>query len=217
MTSIIAGTKDTSLALVLATTLLSDIPEPCGEGSAQDAADSPPESSSGHDDVEEPSHIDPVPTESLSAITSDVPCTPSANPETVASVSDTSPSAASVPDVSPSATVAAVDLTLNVASASVVTVVDEGDDYTEVQDAIAEGCVLNIYKGVYFNIPASSDAAPPLYYITRGRKIGVFSGWGNVGPKVLGVSRAIFAKVETIDQGMDALMAAIDAGTAARV
>ncbi|KAG1762057.1 hypothetical protein EDD22DRAFT_847292 [Suillus occidentalis] len=207
MTSIIAGTKDTSLALVLATTLLSDIPEPCGEGSAQDAADSPPESSSGHDDVEEPSHIDPVPTESLSAITSDVPCTPSANPETVASV----------PDVSPSATVAAVDLTLNVASASVVTVVDEGDDYTEVQDAIAEGCVLNIYKGVYFNIPASSDAAPPLYYITRGRKIGVFSGWGNVGPKVLGVSRAIFAKVETIDQGMDALMAAIDAGTAARV
>lgn len=43
------------------------------------------------------------------------------------------------------------------------------------------------------------------------------SGRGNVGPKVLGVSRAIFAKVETIDQGMDALMAAIDAGTAARV
>lgn len=43
------------------------------------------------------------------------------------------------------------------------------------------------------------------------------SGRGNVGPKVLGVSRTIFAKVETIDQGMDALMAAIDAGTAARV
>lgn len=106
-------------------------------------------------------------TESLSAITAAVPCTPSANPET----------AASVPDASPSATVAAVDLTLNVASASVITVVDEGDDYTEVQDAIVEGCILNIYKGVYFNIPASSEAAPPLYYITRGRKIGVFSGW----------------------------------------
>lgn len=103
-------------------------------------------------------------TESLSAITAAVPCTPSANPET----------AASVPDASPSATVAAVDLTLNVASASAVMVVDEGDD---VQDVIAESCVLNIYKGVYFNIPASSEATPPLYYITRGRKIGIFSEW----------------------------------------
>jgi hypothetical protein len=45
----------------------------------------------------------------------------------------------------------------------------------------------------------------------------VLSGRGNVGPKVLGVSRAIFGKVENIDQGIEALIAAIDAGTAMRV
>ncbi|KAG2751547.1 hypothetical protein P692DRAFT_20726964 [Suillus brevipes Sb2] len=77
--------------------------------------------------------------------------------------------------------------------------------------------MLNTYKHVYFNVPISSDAANRLYYVTRGRKIGVFSGWGNVGPKVLGVSRAIFGKVENIDQGIEALIAAIDAGTAMRV
>jgi hypothetical protein len=59
-------------------------------------------------------------------------------------------------------------------TAPVVTVVDENDD---VYDAIAEGCMLNTYKHVYFNVPISSDAANRLYYVTRGRKIGVFSGW----------------------------------------
>lgn len=42
------------------------------------------------------------------------------------------------------------------------------------------------------------------------------SGMSNVSPNVLGVSRAIFAKVETIDQDIDTLVAAIDAGTAAQ-
>ncbi|KAG1818404.1 hypothetical protein EV424DRAFT_1540090 [Suillus variegatus] len=101
-----------------------------------------------------------------------------------------------------------------IALPSVVTVMDDGDD---VYDAIAEGCMLNTYKCVYFNVPLSSDATQPLYYVTRGHKISVFSGWGNVGPKVLGVSCTIFARVENIDQGVEALIAAIDAGTAVQV
>jgi hypothetical protein len=111
--------------------------------------------------------------------------------------------------------------------------VDDGDD---VYDAITEGCMLNAYKRVYFNVPLSSDATQPLYYVTRGHKIGVFSGWyvfikfvlvmtftylhsgrGNVGPKVLGVSRAIFGRMENIDQGIEALITVIDAGTAVQV
>ncbi|KAG2133685.1 uncharacterized protein EDB93DRAFT_1107519 [Suillus bovinus] len=98
----------------------------------------------------------------------------------------------------------------------VVTVMDKDVDLAEVKDVMAEGCILHTYRHVCFNILVASDAAPPFYYVTRGRKIGVFSGWGNVSPKVLGVSHAIFAKVETIDQGIEALMAAIDAGTAAQ-
>ncbi|KAG1800651.1 hypothetical protein EV424DRAFT_1545618 [Suillus variegatus] len=117
-------------------------------------------------------------------------------------------------DAKSSAGLSTAPVAPTIALPSVVTVVDDSDD---VYDAIAEGCMLNAYKHVYFNVPLSSDATQPLYYVTRGHKIGVFSGWGNVGPKVLGVSRAIFARVENIDQGVEALIAAIDAGTAVQV
>ncbi|KAG1729946.1 uncharacterized protein EDB91DRAFT_1252818 [Suillus paluster] len=122
---------------------------------------------------------------------------------------------AAVPNTSSSIPPAAAPMASVVtALPSVVTVVDDDDD---VYDAIAEGCMLNAYKCVYFNVPLSSDAAQPLYYVTRGHKISVFLGWGNVGLKVLGVSRTIFGSVENIDQGIEALIAAIDAGTAVQV
>ncbi|KAG2069944.1 hypothetical protein BDR04DRAFT_1118757 [Suillus decipiens] len=204
MTCTIAVTKDTSLALdtvirlllvlnlttndhtVLATALLSDITEPQGEADAQDTTDLPSGSSSGND--KEPTHIE----------------------STTRAVVDSKPTVTFV-----------------------VTIMDKDVDLAEVKDAMAEGCILHTYRHVCFNIPVASDAAPPFYYVTSGHKIGVFSGWylffvlvmtlaylvsgrGNVGPKVLGVSHAIFAKVETIDQGIEALMAAINAGTAAQ-
>ncbi|KAG1880058.1 hypothetical protein F4604DRAFT_1679178 [Suillus subluteus] len=220
MTCIITETKDTSLALgarhlffappdtvvkllsvlnltdndraVLVSALLSDIAKPHGEASAQDAADSQTGSSFGNNDDED-----------LAA--------------TTAAISDAGDATTvTVPDASSSATMVAADSTPTVAT-SVVTVMDEDDGFSEVEDVIVESCILNAYKGVYFNVPVSSDAAPPLYYVTRGHKISVFSGWGNVSPKVLGVSCTIFAKVKTIDQGIEALTAAIDAGTAARM
>jgi hypothetical protein len=41
--------------------------------------------------------------------------------------------------------------------------------------SLAEDSTLAFYHGKYFNIPIEAKA--PLYYITRGRYIGVFSGW----------------------------------------
>ncbi|KAG2754986.1 hypothetical protein P692DRAFT_20639689, partial [Suillus brevipes Sb2] len=52
----------------------------------------------------------------------------------------------------------------------------------------------------------------PLYYITRGRYIGVFSGWDAVGPKVLGISRAIYHKTESVEQGVGIVKRAIERG-----
>ncbi|KAG2109147.1 hypothetical protein DEU56DRAFT_762469 [Suillus clintonianus] len=60
------------------------------------------------------------------------------------------------------------------------------------------------------------DATPPLYYVTRGRYIGIFSGWDATGPKVLGVSRAIYHKVDSIEQGINIVKGAIDRGDASQ-
>lgn len=56
-------------------------------------------------------------------------------------------------------------------------VMDKDIDLAEMKDAMAEGCILHTYRRVYFNVLVASDAALPYYYVTRGRKIGVFSGW----------------------------------------
>ncbi|KIK33265.1 hypothetical protein CY34DRAFT_55060, partial [Suillus luteus UH-Slu-Lm8-n1] len=52
----------------------------------------------------------------------------------------------------------------------------------------------------------------PFYYVTRGRYIGIFSGWDATGPKVLGVSRAIYHRVDSIEQGINIVKGAIDRG-----
>ncbi|KAG1792969.1 uncharacterized protein HD556DRAFT_1308993 [Suillus plorans] len=209
MTCVITERKDTSPALdaiikllsalnltdddraVLVTSLLNDIAEPHGGGCAPNTVNLPTCSSLGDD---------PDPADAKSESDLSLSTTMSAVPNT------TSPITLEAPPMVP-ITLAAAPPTV----ASVVTVMNENN---EVYDAIAEGCMLNTYKHVYFNVTVSSDAVNHLYYITRGRKIGVFSGWGNVGPKVLGVSHAIVGKVENINQGIEALIAAIDAGTA---
>ncbi|KIK34200.1 hypothetical protein CY34DRAFT_98431, partial [Suillus luteus UH-Slu-Lm8-n1] len=72
------------------------------------------------------------------------------------------------------------------------------------------------YNSTYFNLPAT-NAEGPFYCITRGRYIGVFSGWDATGPKVLGVSRGIFHKVDSIEKGMSIMRSAIDRGDAIQV
>ncbi|KAG2739931.1 hypothetical protein P692DRAFT_20881457 [Suillus brevipes Sb2] len=126
--------------------------------------------------------------------------------------STTAPSA--IPDVAPGLVYVPVSVTLFADS-------DEEQDSTDDEDAanaassLADASKILLYCGQYFNVPLNEAA--PLYYITRGRYIGVFSGWDATGPKVLGVSRAIFHKVDTVEQGIAIVKRAIERGEAAQV
>lgn len=85
------------------------------------------------------------------------------------------------PPVEADSTLTAAFSTLSVSSAEATStptaIVDEADGYTEIDAALAKGSVLNIHKGIYFNVPMDPKDGVTLYYITRGRKLGVFSGW----------------------------------------
>lgn len=65
----------------------------------------------------------------------------------------------------------------SIAPTNIITIIDETDGYANVDAALAFGSILNVYKGVYFNVPIAPPDGVTVYYITRGRKIGVFSGW----------------------------------------
>ncbi|KAG1908790.1 uncharacterized protein F5891DRAFT_974105 [Suillus fuscotomentosus] len=102
-----------------------------------------------------------------------------------------------------------------------VTVVGDSNDKEDSSDdedaanaavSLTEDSTLRYYNGKYFNVPNKVKA--PLYYITRGRYIGVFSGWDATGPKVLGVSRAIYHKVESVEQGAGIVERAIECSEA---
>ncbi|EDQ99033.1 uncharacterized protein LACBIDRAFT_317738 [Laccaria bicolor S238N-H82] len=51
-----------------------------------------------------------------------------------------------------------------------------------------------------YHVPGPNDY-PPFYVVTRGRNIGVFSGWENVSPLVTGVSHAVYSRVSSIAEG----------------
>lgn len=86
-----------------------------------------------------------------------------------------------------------------------------------------------LYGGITYNIPAS-NASGPYYWVTRGRRIGVFSSWcvasalfvvgkltdfltrQQTSSHVIGVSRASFSKVRSIAEGMQLMENAIDRG-----
>ncbi|KAG1796739.1 uncharacterized protein HD556DRAFT_1441438 [Suillus plorans] len=92
----------------------------------------------------------------------------------------------------------------------------DDEDVAAAAAALADDSLLHFYCGTYFNVPAA-DAEPPFYCISRGRHIGVFSGWDATGPKVLGVSHGIFHKVDSIEKGMSIMRSAIDRGDAMQV
>ncbi|KAG1745509.1 uncharacterized protein EDB91DRAFT_1246382 [Suillus paluster] len=104
------------------------------------------------------------------------------------------------------------------------TILVEFDEYDDSDDedsamaaaALADNSILHFYHGTYFNVPAAKAQAP-FYCITRGRYIGVFSGWDATGSKVLGISRGIFHKVDSIEKGMNIMKAAIERRDAIQV
>ncbi|KAG2341220.1 hypothetical protein BDR05DRAFT_949822 [Suillus weaverae] len=101
-------------------------------------------------------------------------------------------------------------------STNIITIIDPMDGYANADAALAFGSILNVHKGVYFNVPITPTDGIPVYYVTRGHKIGVFSGWSSVGPWVTGVSGVLYAKAKTVDMGIEIVVAAIEAGIAVR-
>ncbi|EDR11625.1 uncharacterized protein LACBIDRAFT_314031 [Laccaria bicolor S238N-H82] len=75
---------------------------------------------------------------------------------------------------------------------------------------------LTTAPAVNYHLPAAG-AAGPFYCITRGRDIGVFAGWEHVSPLVIGVSRAVFGRVDSIQEGQNRMDAAVNAGLTARL
>ncbi|OAX32914.1 hypothetical protein K503DRAFT_804816 [Rhizopogon vinicolor AM-OR11-026] len=94
-------------------------------------------------------------------------------------------------------------------------VTSDDEDAANAVSALAADSNLKFYHGKYFNVPIVEKA--PFYYITRGHYISVFSGWDATGPKILGVSHAIFHKVDTVDIGVGIVRGAIDRGEAMQV
>ncbi|KAG1735742.1 uncharacterized protein EDB91DRAFT_1250370 [Suillus paluster] len=136
-----------------------------------------------------------------------------------ASSAGTAPTSAPTPTSAPATAHAAAP---TVVPAGNVTVYVDYEEYDSSDDedaataaaALANDSTLIHYRNTYFNVPV--DATPPLYYVTQGRYIGIFSGWDATGPKVLGVSRAIYHKVDSIEQGINIMKGAIDCGDASQ-
>ncbi|KAG2338576.1 hypothetical protein BDR05DRAFT_951859 [Suillus weaverae] len=74
-------------------------------------------------------------------------------------------------------TISALSVSSAEANSTPTVIVDEADGYAEIDAALAMGSVLNVHKSTYFNVPMDPKDGVTLYYITRGRKLGVFSGW----------------------------------------
>ncbi|KAG1818250.1 hypothetical protein EV424DRAFT_1540192 [Suillus variegatus] len=102
----------------------------------------------------------------------------------------------------------------------ILTGLDDGEDSsddggaTNAAMSLADDSTLQYYNGTYFNVPIEVKA--PLYYITRGRYIGIFSGWDATAPKVLGVSRTIYHKAESLEHGVGIVKRAIERGEVAQ-
>ncbi|KAG2121983.1 hypothetical protein DEU56DRAFT_760499 [Suillus clintonianus] len=160
----------------------------------------------------------------LPAVSDDPPATTIDSPREAAPVASPGAAAAHSAGTTPTsapATAHAAAPTVVVPAGHVTVYVDyEENDSSDDEDAaaaaaaLANDSTLIHYRDTYFNVPV--DATPPLYYVTRGRYIGIFSGWDATGPKVLGVSRAIYHKVDSIEQGINIVKGAIDRGDASQ-
>ncbi|KAG1893302.1 uncharacterized protein F5891DRAFT_985969 [Suillus fuscotomentosus] len=92
-----------------------------------------------------------------------------------------------------------------------ITVIEQSHEFfAKVADAMADECFLYFYHGILYNMPAAANPSAPYYCVMRGRYIGVFNGWDNVAPKVQGVPRTIFSKVDSLEAGEENLRRAIE-------
>ncbi|KAG2737932.1 hypothetical protein P692DRAFT_20760348 [Suillus brevipes Sb2] len=84
---------------------------------------------------------------------------------------------------------------------------------------MADECMVHYHCGTFYNVPAKSlkgGVHPPFFFVTCGRYIGVFSGWDNVEPMVVGIRYAVYAEVESLEDGERAVRMAIEKGEIVR-
>ncbi|KAG2336587.1 hypothetical protein BDR05DRAFT_1005720 [Suillus weaverae] len=85
-----------------------------------------------------------------------------------------------------------------------VEVYEDEQLYAKVADEMADECMVHYHCGTLYNVPAKSvkgGVHPPFFFVTCGRYIGVFSGWDNVEPIVDGIRYAVYAEVESLEDG----------------
>ncbi|KAH7918409.1 hypothetical protein BV22DRAFT_1134608 [Leucogyrophana mollusca] len=65
------------------------------------------------------------------------------------------------------------------------------------------------YRAFVYEVPSPS-ALPPFYCISKGTRVGVFSGWQTTSPLVIGVSRSCHSRVSSRDAGIDKFHNTVD-------
>ncbi|KAF8449521.1 hypothetical protein L210DRAFT_3641114 [Boletus edulis BED1] len=73
----------------------------------------------------------------------------------------------------------------------------------------APGMHLESHSGFVYEVP-EPHATGPFYLVTRGHRVGVFSGWQTTSPYVIGVSRASFSRVASAKAGLAQLISCIN-------
>ncbi|KAG2108395.1 uncharacterized protein F5147DRAFT_773602 [Suillus discolor] len=68
-----------------------------------------------------------------------------------------------------------------------------------------------LYGSIRYDVPAPS-ASGPYYWVTRGRRVSIFSTWQQTSSHIIGVSQASFSKVRSIAEGMQLIENVIDCG-----
>ncbi|KAG9316898.1 hypothetical protein JVU11DRAFT_2974 [Chiua virens] len=78
---------------------------------------------------------------------------------------------------------------------------------------VPSGHELIQYNGFTYVQPSVSYTCSQCYIVTRGKVVGIFIRWINTAPFVLGVSGAVFEKVESVEMGCYLMLDAIDSNT----
>ncbi|KAJ8588424.1 hypothetical protein M405DRAFT_842533, partial [Rhizopogon salebrosus TDB-379] len=94
---------------------------------------------------------------------------------------------------------------------------EDEDEFAKVANEMNDECDIYYFCGVLYNMPSCSKRpkpAAPFICVSRGRYIGVFSGWDNVKPIVNGVRNALYSEVNSLEDGERRVRRAIEMGAA---
>ncbi|KIM68031.1 hypothetical protein SCLCIDRAFT_53872, partial [Scleroderma citrinum Foug A] len=67
----------------------------------------------------------------------------------------------------------------------------------------------HVYNGFVYDVPLPCKTGQ-LYLITVGCRVGIVAGWPATSPHVVRVSHATYCKVDSLGEGVAAMLCAID-------